>query len=178
MPRRGPGPKRKRKTKPSVLFIKERRAQALALRVSGANFREIAATMREDKEKRYPRYSEGAAYADVIAECQRLNQTCSEEAELIVAQEEQRLDAMLAGIYPKALFGNTEAINAVIRLMERRARYRGLDRPTKLDLGGQVAIAMQDEITKLLRYLKEHLEEGEYLHVCDAIKGLAPSGPE
>jgi len=51
----------------------------------------------------------------------------AEPAEAIVVQELDRLDAMLEGLWPKATSGNVRAVEGVLGIMTRRAKYLGLD---------------------------------------------------
>lgn len=119
------------KAAPEKLIVLERRAKALILRKQGGSYRLIAAQLR-GTDGVSKRYSEGAAHADVIAELNRLNAENSESAEELRRLEEERIDQMLAAIYPQANNGDLFAIDRVLRLMERRAKYRGLDAPTKI----------------------------------------------
>ena len=62
-----------------------------------------------------------------------LAQQASETAEEVRQLEEQRLDEMLEPLWPKAQAGDIRADEMVLRIMERRARLRGLDAPTKVE---------------------------------------------
>jgi hypothetical protein len=56
-----------------------------------------------------------------------MTEIIQEPAELIVTQELERLDAMLEGLWPRATAGNVRAVEGVLQIMNRRARYLGLD---------------------------------------------------
>lgn len=56
-----------------------------------------------------------------------MTEVIAEPAEAIVEQELQRLDAMLAGLWPRATTGNVRAVEGVLQIMNRRAKYLGLD---------------------------------------------------
>lgn len=62
--------------------------------------------------------------------------------------ELERLDAMLAGIWKRATeTGELDAINTILRLMERRAKLLGLDAPIKVDLEQRLrALAIELEV--------------------------------
>lgn len=53
-------------------------------------------------------------------------------AEDIVLMEEKRLDRMLAGVWSRAKAGDDAAVDRVIKIMERRAKLLGLDKPSKV----------------------------------------------
>jgi hypothetical protein len=48
------------------------------------------------------------------------------------AIETNRLDGLTLALWPKAESGDIRAIEAIVKLMERRARLLGLDAPTKI----------------------------------------------
>jgi hypothetical protein len=61
----------------------------------------------------------------------------SEGAEEVLNLELQRLDTMLLAVWPKAASGDSGAIDRVLKLMDRRARYLGLDTPQRLEHTGR-----------------------------------------
>lgn len=54
--------------------------------------------------------------------------------------ELSRLDEILMALYPRALKADLSAVDRVLRLMERRAKYLGIDAPTKVDHTGKVSL--------------------------------------
>lgn len=68
-----------------------------------------------------------------------------EAAEDVRAIEVDRLDALLKGVWPNAVLGDTKAVDAAIKIMNRRAELLGLDAPAKVDVrvrARQMAIDM------------------------------------
>lgn len=113
-----------------------RRAAALDLRKQGGSYREIAAAIREaaaqgDLPGATPDYNESAAYGDVQAELRRLREQNQELAEDVRDLEVQRLDALLAVAWPKAMNGDLFAFDRVLKVSESRRRLFGLDAPIK-----------------------------------------------
>lgn len=96
--------------------VKVKREKACELRLAGATYAQIA------KELGYDAPS-SAARAVTAAIATR----ASESAGLVRAQELARLDSMLLGLWPAARRGDTTAVDRVLRVMERRAHYLGLD---------------------------------------------------
>lgn len=96
----------------------EGKVRALQLRAKGASRDTIAAELDVHPVTAW-RY-----IRDAIAELPR------EPAEEVRALELERLDAMQAALWPKALRGNVGAIDRVLKIMERRAKYLGLDEQT------------------------------------------------
>lgn len=105
---------------------REREEEALKWRLSGLTYRLIAAEMG---------ISESGAYKAVIRALGRLNERILEQAEEVRRMELERLDKMLRGLWPAALTGHQGAIDRVIKIMDRRARYiSGLNAPAQLEV--------------------------------------------
>lgn len=101
---------------PRKVDVRQRRAQALELRRAGIKYTEIA--------RRLGYKSRAAAAQDIT---RALDQIVREPGEAVLAQELDRLDAMLAGLWPDARRGEPAAVDRVLRIMDRRAKYLGLD---------------------------------------------------
>lgn len=98
----------------------ERRRQALELRKAGATYQQIA------KQLKY------AGKGNVCRDIERaIAEITTEPAEDVKKIELARLDALLVGIWTKASKGDPMLIDRVIRIMDRRAKYLGLDAPVK-----------------------------------------------
>jgi hypothetical protein len=119
------------------IVIAERRAMALALRKQGGSFRKIAETLRQ-QDGISPKYSEAAAYADVIADLQRLNADNLEATADVRRLELERLDELWQPYFQKARTGDYAALDRCLNIMDRRARYQGLDAPVKVEQSGEV----------------------------------------
>ena len=79
--------------------------------------------------------------------------------------ELRRLDKLLDAQWDKALNGDLGAVQAVLRIMDRRATYLGLDAPVKVDLEQRIregamaegldpdeAVAIANEVIKENRW--------------------------
>lgn len=101
----------------------QKRAAAVRLRLAGASYERIA------EEVGYAGHS-GARKAVEAG----LKLAIKEPAEEVVQQELARLDQMYLGLVGKgATSGNVPAVLAALKVMDRRAKYLGLD-VTKLDV--------------------------------------------
>jgi hypothetical protein len=121
----------------------ERRAVAVSLRKQGLSYPKIAEAMRNmTPEARGiygipERYGEAQAWRDVAKELTRLEAKTKENAEAVRRLELERLDAMLAGVWSLAEVGNLDAVETVLKLQTRRARYvKGLEVPTRSEVSG------------------------------------------
>lgn len=94
----------------------QREGQALELRRAGLTYDAIA--------ERLGFANKGGAYKAVKRALQR---TLQEPADELRALEVDRLDRLQAAIWPKAMRGDTAAVDRVLRIAERRARLLGLD---------------------------------------------------
>lgn len=105
----------KSKTSPESIDKRKRMAQALQLRETGANYRQIAQALDIST-------STAHSYVD-----EAMKELTREPAESLLQLELSRLDAMLLGIWKKASRGELHAIDRALRIMERRTKFAGLD---------------------------------------------------
>ncbi|QAY16114.1 hypothetical protein SEA_SONALI_1 [Arthrobacter phage Sonali] len=98
-------------------------AEAAAKAYRGWEARKIGATW--DQVAKTAGYANrGAAYNAVMGLIKELKQ---EAAEDLVILEEERLDSYLRALAPGIAKGEPAAINAALKISERRAKLRGLD---------------------------------------------------
>jgi hypothetical protein len=100
--------------------------KALDLRKAGKTYAEIGQVLG---------VSEQRAHKVVTEELARLNRERVEAATDVCRLELGRLDTLLAGVWEAAKGGDVVAIDRVVKLMERRARLAGLDKPVKQEIG-------------------------------------------
>jgi hypothetical protein len=102
-----------------VVFDKER--QVLELRLQGYTFDVIA--------EHVGYASPGSAHN---AYKRGLMRTLQEPSQELRDLEIARLDRLMNGVWEKALLGDVPAVNAVLKILERRAKMLGLDAPAKI----------------------------------------------
>jgi hypothetical protein len=105
----------------------ERQRQALELRLAGTTLPEIARVLG---------YASASGAAGAIDSA--IRRMLQEPAEKVRAYELARLDRLLMAIWPAAIRGDLQAIRRALDIMERRAKYLGLDAPAKVDISGMV----------------------------------------
>ena len=81
--------------------------------------------------------------------------------------ELERCDAMIVGLWRKVEAGDTKAVLAACRVMDRRAKLLGLDASTKIDLAGTLTV--ESDVTIAIR---RELDRFAALH---AGSGLLPA---
>lgn len=96
----------------------EKQRLAIELRKAGLGYEEIA---------RRVGYSGPSGAYNAIQSA--LKKVLKEPAEELRTLEASRLDEMLLGIWPDVKAGSLPAIDRAIKLMERRAKMLGLDKP-------------------------------------------------
>lgn len=101
--------------------------QALDLRRAGLSYREIAARMGIGKSH---------AHALVRAGIDGARAQVAGSSDELLALELSRLDGMLAKLWPKAAECDLQAVDRVLKIIERRARLLGLDAPTRTAIQG------------------------------------------
>ena len=79
-------------------------------------------------------------------------------------QELDRLDRMQVALWPRAMKGDDRAINTIIRLMERRAGYLGLDAPKLI----QAEVVNYDGTRDI---------DGDIERIVNLIRGMDTSEP-
>lgn len=95
-----------------------------------------------------------------------------EPAEHVLALELRRLDALLAGCWEKAKAGDPAAIDRVLRIMDRRSTYLGLDQPKGLK------VEMARELGTFLERLKDAVDTDVYERVLAVAAGVdGPPSP-
>lgn len=140
-------PPRGARTTAKNIRVAERRVEVLNLRRAGISFTRIAELIRE--KFKMPKYTRADAAGDVrIA----MDGIVDEPARELLAEELSRLEGLTAAVWSKAMDRNHPeqlgAVMTILRIMERRARYLGLDSPVRHDLTGgdrdEVAVNLSD----------------------------------
>lgn len=124
---------------------KDKQQRAVALRIAGHSYAEIARLLGWADES-------GARYA--IRACQK--RADNELVSDLRALEDQRLDKLFMAHWPHALTGDIESSKIILKIAEQRARLHGLNKPEKLiiaELGNLDDPAFADNATRLVAQL-------------------------
>jgi len=101
--------------------------------------------------------------------------------EALREQESARLDLLLTKLEPKIARGDVNAINAAVRISERRSRLMGLDAPVKVEHRNITVDAIDAEIVRLSALLgqtpEQALAELEGEVVAEASEMALPWSP-
>lgn len=105
--------------KPDEAALMEREQRAVALKASGATYRQIAQALSIDVATAHRTVTRALRrdHADAVDEMRRV--------------EDDRLDRMLRAVWLEATNGNLGAIDRVVKISESRRRLWGLDAPQR-----------------------------------------------
>lgn len=151
-------------TSPRTIAVTERRTRVLQMRRAGLTWQLIADRMARlaaagDIPPLPKGYDKREAQHDAMF---LIDEIKVEAAEGMLAFELDLLLAMQTPVYTQAMQGSLPAVDRMLRIMDRRARYLGLDAPTKLvgADGGPLQIqAIMDDPGELQRAAIERLDE-------------------
>lgn len=137
-----------------LLQTAQRRSDVIRLREAGATWEDVArAIERQYGADRLPAgWDRRYAYKDFMRELEKLREDIKEGVEEIREMETRRLERMQRSIWQKSINADgattwkqqREAIDRMLRIMQRRAQLLGLDMPQRVEgeftLGGPVTI--------------------------------------
>lgn len=110
-----------------------------------------------------------------------LHEVIREPAQDVLALELDRLDALLLGCWQNAKSGDPHAIDRALRIMDRRAKYLGLDKPIEVSgPGGNplVALARTLDIASLTDEQIDRIAAGDVAAIAgDGGAREAPTRP-
>jgi DNA-binding Lrp family transcriptional regulator len=145
------------KTSKRRLEAHQRAVQALELRKAGATYDTIAARL-------------GVTRTAVINMVRRmLQETAAAPAAEVRELELHRLDTMILGLWQQARSGDVQAIDRVLKIMDRRASYLGLDAPkqVRVDITERVrqfaemyGLDPDEAVAEAERIAREHVATG------------------
>ena len=124
-------------TNPAAVKQIERAARAFQLRKGGLDYQAIADTILEEWEEAGighelpPSWGKRYAHKDVTEMMQEHRTTIQESLTDVLELEVARLDALLTAVWDKAVAGKYEAIDRVLKIMDRRAKHLGLDKASE-----------------------------------------------
>lgn len=125
--------------KARAVVTAERRAKAVQMKIEGATWQQIADALGYSHK--------GSAYTDVQ---RALEQNVIQQGLAVEAWRElelSRLDAMQLAIWPKAMDGDSRAIETCLKILDQRAKYLGLNTAIKLEV--LTVDALDAQIAKL-----------------------------
>ncbi|MCG5495245.1 sigma factor-like helix-turn-helix DNA-binding protein [Ectothiorhodospira variabilis] len=96
--------------------------ETLRLRREGATHGEIADTLEISRSR---------VHKIVTDALERLARDATEETRQLRALEAERLDALQHALWDAGIDGDLQAVDRLLRIMERRAKLLGLDAPSK-----------------------------------------------
>ena len=111
------------KLSPTAIFHLQQAEVAITLRKRGKSFQEIADFLGLS--------TKAAAYTLINNHITRGIREASSE---VIQLELARLDALVNGLWDQAMAGDTKSVDSILKIMAQRAKYLGLDAPTKQEI--------------------------------------------
>lgn len=103
----------------------QRQARALAMRLEGQTLKAIAEEI-------------GVSINAVWVWCKQYTDQCKEEAKAdawrILMRDWELTETAIDGVLEDVAAGNTDAVNSLIKILDRRSKYRGLDAAQKYEM--------------------------------------------
>jgi hypothetical protein len=126
-PKRG---RPKGQTKAQIIEEVKKTKRALELQIRGFSYSAISDQMEAEG---FTGIGKTRVFQLVKSALEEAVADQKEAANRLVSLEMLRLDDMTKGLYVAARKGETPAVNAMLNVMDRRARYAGIDAPTKTE---------------------------------------------
>jgi len=121
--------------------------KAVDLRIAGNSYQKIAEALDYTLE--------GAR--QVIFRAMEVNRNATKESCDELRQiEVQRLDDLLASLWPKALNGDMKAVDRVLKVAARRAALLGLDMPQQVQVA---AVLATEDLSAILNSISDRVPE-------------------
>lgn len=137
--------------------VAARRHRVFQLRRSGKNYIDIAEIVKAEMPDACPAsWGQRAAYLDLQRFLDTMRDEIRESLVEIVDLENQRLDELLAAVWPRAMKGDVRSVEAALKIGERRAKMLGLDEAIKVDWRIELS-ALLDANVLTLPEIKEQL---------------------
>ena len=124
----------------------DRKADALELRKQGKSYRDIGRELG---------VSLATAFSYVTSALDDLDKMTGEKAEAVRAIELERLDLATDCALKAVKAGDYQAVGALVKAMERRAKYLGLDMPSKSEITGKDGAALAMTFAELSKKAAE-----------------------
>jgi hypothetical protein len=137
----------KGQTKAQIIAEAAKTKRALELQIRGFSYSAISDQMISEG---FEGISKTRAFQLVKAALEEAVADQKDAAKRLVALEMLRLDEMTKGLYVAARQGEPPSVNSMLNVMDRRARYAGIDAPTKTESAvygkeGVPAVAIKQE---------------------------------
>lgn len=124
-------------TKPDKLRTLERRTKAIEMRARGKSYHEIAKELGVSAKR-------ASEYVWDAIRARQAEQSESVKHHAMLA--EMRLNKLVSSLWDKAMAGDIDTVNALIRCEERRAKLLGLDAPARVHVDMNVQVMPTEEL--------------------------------
>ncbi|NJM49217.1 MAG: hypothetical protein HC860_26100 [Alkalinema sp. RU_4_3] len=156
-----------KKLKKSLSII-ERRRHVVELRRSGATLESIARVV--SNKFGLPNYDRRRCHEDLQFALAELGREYHLSSEALRQEQLQVIDRLQFALWEKALAGDVKAIDAVNRLLERKAKLCGLDAPVQL----LVTQCVEKELRTFMDIISTSLPMETYKRLLEIVSTFTP----
>jgi hypothetical protein len=148
------------------VLLAEKKRTALEMRAKGKSYQEIADALG---------YADRSGPWELVQTA--LRELVQEPADIVRQLELERLDKALAALWPQVQLGDVFAIDRMIKIMDRRSRYLGLDAATRQVLAGDPEAPVQVKADVALHEEDDPDRAARILAILAEI-GVLPAGAD
>lgn len=118
---------------PDGMSEAQRRLTALQMRQAGLSWHVIGDALGLTHRQ---------AYNLVMKDLAKVGKVLERRARELHALESERLDTLTTALWPQAVGGSVKAVEALLKVMERRAKLLGLDKPDQVETRSSTVTAV------------------------------------
>lgn len=141
--------------------IAQRRTKAVQMRLAGMSYSAIT------EQLGYP--SSGAASKDVTRALRAASKAQQESSEELLQIEIDRLDRMMAGLWAKAITGDTKAVEVIEKLIYRRCQLLGLDLINRNGVADGDVVSLLGTLFAQIQAKHQPTVEADVVYELDAV---------
>lgn len=151
------------KTSKRNILAKERRREALRMRLAGHKYQEIADALGYKSKQ--------TAYVAVKREMDKIP---AEPAERLKDVHRMRYESLLAGVWDEATMGSVEALNAALKIMAQQEKLEGLAAPKEVKVEQNTTSHHTESVLVLDATVPTH----DYIAQLQRVNGFVPPAPQ
>ena len=116
----------------------------IRFRLAGHTLRTIVTLMEKWSEREnipLPKnYDSRKVFLDIDRELQKIDRQDETIKQQLFELENERIDNLQVSLWDEAIKGNERKVDRILKILDRRAKYWGLDAPVKNELSGNIGI--------------------------------------
>ncbi|MEU1883409.1 hypothetical protein ABZ470_39400 [Streptosporangium sp. NPDC020072] len=147
--------------------IAQRRNKAVQMRLAGMSYPAITEALGYK--------SSGAASKDVTRALRAASKAMQENSEELLQIEIDRLDRLMAGLWTKAIGGDTKAVETIEKIIYRRCQLLGLDLINRNGVSDGDVVSLLGTLFAQIQSRHQPTLDSEVVYELDAAEDLEPA---